>query len=368
MILTAAERVLAHLSGHWNAPEPRPAMTQEGIGEAVGVRRSHVPRVVRGLVRDGLVEERDGRIRGRGRKVRVYYLTSAGLARAREIVRGIEAEEIPLGEDRMTVGEYSRLHGLAPLDVVQSLFSRGTLPGPDREEAEFLGREQELSRLVAWFRGSRPVLVVYGSPGVGKTTLARRFLSKVTAHYHWREVRGARARDLLAGLADHFASRHRTATREGLEESLGKALAGLPFDLRGNDLLLVLDGYGEVPQDVVDVCRALVEAVELSGGARLLVLADEGTPVYCRFYDRAAVARNAVEELHLKGLSLEDARTLLGNPAISGEAMRRIFLLTKGVPLYLRLIRDGDIEGLIHRSRFTRAEASLLVYSRDAKQ
>ena len=366
MILTAAERVLAHLSAYWNVQEPRPGMTQEGIGEAVGLRRSHVPRVVKGLVRDGHLEERVGRVRGRGRRVRVYFLTPAGLSRAREIVRGIESEEIPVGQDKMTVGEYCRLHGLTPLEVVQSLFSRGTLPGPEREEAEFLGRDQELSHLVAWFRGPRPAAAVYGSAGMGKTTLGRRFVSKITARYYWRDVRGVGARDLLDGIADHLATMHRKATREGLEESLEKGLQSLAFDLRGNDLLLVLDGYGEVEQGVVDLLRGLLEAVETSGAAKLLVLADEGTPAYCRFYDRTAIARDAVEELRLKGLSIDDTRTLLGNPAIPEEALKRIYLLTKGTPLYLRLIRDGDAEGLVRRSRFTRAEANLLVFSRTA--
>jgi len=105
----------------------------------------------------------------------------------------------------------------------------------------------------------------------------------------------------------------------------------------------------------------------LSGAAKLLVLADEGTPAYCRLYDRSSLEKKEVEEIHLKGLPLEDAKTLLGNPAIPAEALKRIYLLTKGTPLYLRLIRDADTEGLLRRSRFTRAEASLLVFSRSAK-
>jgi predicted transcriptional regulator len=367
VILTAAERVLAHLSKTWNAKEPRTDMTQQGIAVAVGMRRSHVPRVVKALVREGLIEETSGRVKGRGRKVKLYGLTPAGFARAREIVRSIEGEVIIVGEDRMTVGEYSRLHGLRPLDVVQSLFARGTLPGPTEEETDFIGRDKELSRLVAWFRGDRPVLVVYGATGMGKTTLGRRFLGKVTARYHWRDVQGVTAREILAGLADTLASSHRVATRDGLEESFEKGIAGLPFDLRGFELLIVLDTYGEVGQEVVDLVRALVEAVGGARGSKLLVLADEGTPAYCMFYDRDATSRGVVEELRLKGLSKEDTRALLGNPELSGEAMQRIFLLTKGTPLYLRLIRDGDSEGLVRRSRFTRAEANLLVFSKDVK-
>jgi len=364
VILTAAERVLAHLSAYWNIQEPRAEMTQEGLGTAVNLRRSHVPRVVKALIRDGFLEERQGRIKGRGRRVRIYSLTPAGLSRAREIVRGIEAEEIPVGQDRMTVGEYCRLHGLAPLDVVQSLFSRGTLPGPEREEAEFLGRERELSALVAWFKGPVPTMVVYGGGGMGKTTLARTFLSKVVTRFYWRDVRGRPARELVAGLADHLATQHRTATRDGLEESLERGIEGLHFDLRGNSLLLVLDGYGEAEQAVVEAVRTLLDAVHLSGAAKLLVLADEGTPSYCRLYDRAALEHKEVEEIHLKGLPLEAAKTMLGNPAIPAEALKRIYLLTKGTPLYLRLVRDGDTEGLLRRSRFTRAEANLLVFSR----
>ena len=56
---------------------------------------------------------------------------------------------------------------------------------------------------------------------------------------------------------------------------------------------------------------------------------------------------------------------MLGNPNIAEEALRRIYLLTKGCPLYLKLIREGDAEALKARSRFTTAEVNLLLFSRD---
>jgi len=64
-------------------------------------------------------------------------------------------------------------------------------------------------------------------------------------------------------------------------------------------------------------------------------------------------------------LAHEESRELLGTPDIAEEALRRIYLLTKGCPLYLELIREGDAKGLKARSRFTTAEINLLLFSRD---
>ena len=63
------------------------------------------------------------------------------------------------------------------------------------------------------------------------------------------------------------------------------------------------------------------------------------------------------------GLDIEDCRAILGNPAIEDEALRRVFLLTKGCPLFLRAIREGDDATLRANSRFTTAEIRLLLYS-----
>ena len=76
MELTAAERVLLHLHGFWNAREPGREGTQAGIAEGARLLRSHVPRTLKGLQGEGFVEARDARLLGRNRKVRVYGNTA----------------------------------------------------------------------------------------------------------------------------------------------------------------------------------------------------------------------------------------------------------------------------------------------------
>ena len=99
------------------------------------------------------------------------------------------------------------------------------------------------------------------------------------------------------------------------------------------------------------------------GRGKLLVLAQESTPVYCRFYSKGDIDGGRVAEWHLRGLDLEGCRAMLGRATIDPEALRRVYLLTKGCPLYLRAIREGDEETLRAYSRFTKAEIRLLIYS-----
>lgn len=65
--LSVNDRVLLHLSRFATdiQPEEQPAeCTQAGIAFAVGISRTHVPRTVRGLIKDGLVEEITARVKG----------------------------------------------------------------------------------------------------------------------------------------------------------------------------------------------------------------------------------------------------------------------------------------------------------------
>ena len=359
VILTSAERVLLHLHGQLGSRTPGRESTQAGIAEGAHVLRSHVPRTLKALSEEGLVESRDARLLGRTRRTTVYVLTPAGVARARELVDAADGRTVEVDGRTATLGEARRALGLTAVEALASLDDRGRLAGhvPPSEDRELVQRDEALAFLRRWRAGGARVAAVYGSKGMGKTALGRAF---------------ARAVDRVAWIDLHpddtletFAATVAEATRSPVEdpadpESVATALAGA-FDSGVH--LIVVDGYGEVPEGVVDVLRAFLRTDASGKELKLLVLAQETTPAYCRFYGEPERRAGLVVEQHLRGLDLEGCRTLLSNPSIPDDALRRIYLLTKGCPLYLQYIREGDEYGLRQSSRFTKAEIRLLLYS-----
>ena len=361
MLLTAAERVLLHLLPLWNTKEALPEATQEGISAGTGLRRSHVPRAVKRLVADGSAEVREGRLRGRGRKVRVYALSEAGIRRGRELLAGLESEEVGFGDRRVTIRDLARELRLGPAEIVAGLddagFYRPRQAAISVPETDLIERDAELTALAEWLRGPIPAAVVYGSRGMGKTALARAFCAGARRPAPWVDVVGDDPEGMRRDLASSLTNLGGSGTPEGIER-----------DVAALKPLVVLDGYGEVVEGVVDAVAGLLATVAANPGAKLLVLAQDSTPSYCRFYGTPEVRKGVVLELRLKGLSQEGTRRLLANPAIGAEALRQVYLLTKGCPLYLVLIRDGNAARLREVSRFTPAEIRLLLFSRAASR
>ena len=359
MILTAAERVLLHLHPLWNVKDAVAEATQEGISDGTGLRRSHVPRAVKRLLEDGSAEVREGRLRGRGRKVRVYALTEAGIRRARELLEGLGSEEVRFGDRRVAIRDLAAELRVAPGEIVAGVDDAGvyrprqvalTVP-----KSDLIEREPELAALAEWLKGPVPAFIVYGSRGMGKTALARAFCAGIRRPATWIDLTADEPESLRRDLAASLRSLGGSGTPEAIERDIP---ALKPF--------VVLDGYGEVAEGVVDAVAALLATVAANPGTKLLVLAQEATPSYCRFYGAAEVRKGTVRETRLKGLSPEGTRRLLGNPAIGAEPLRQVYLLTKGCPLHLTLIRDGNGAKLREVSRFTPAEIRLLLFSRAA--
>ncbi len=358
MDLTAAERVLVHLHAFWNAPEPGRERTQTGIAEGAKILRSHVPRALQALQEEGLVDSQDARLRGHTRKVRVYGLTEAGVRRARQLVGEIDTATVDVDGRRTTLGDARKTLGLSPLAALGSIDAEGRLRPPvaQLEQPILLQRDEDLAFLRRWLVGPAPLAVVYGSRGMGKTALGWAFARSVSRAVWMEILPGA---DLEAFARSLAAS---TGVRTVDPEDPESAADGLARVFGGGTKLLVVDGYGDVAEGIVDTMTAFLRRAK-GVGAKALVLAQEATPAYCRFYGRKDLQVGLVAERHLRGLDLDGCRELLEKPDIDDEALRRIFLLTKGCPLYLRAIREGDEATLRAQSRFTKAEIRLLLYS-----
>ena len=357
MELTAAERVLVHLHGFWNVPDPGRETTQAGIAEGARLLRSHVPRTLRSLAEEGLLESRETRLRGQTRKVRIHLLSEAGVRRARQILSEIDGIRVEVDGRTTTLGEGRKALGLPALEALGSIDTQGRLRPrvTQLERPNLLQREEDLGFLRRWLAGAVPVAVIFGSRGMGKTALGWAFAETVPRSV-WAEIPPDAD---LEGLAASLASA--TGIRTEAPDEPDAVAAVLPGTFARGTKLVVLDGYGDVAEPIVDALRAFLRAA--GGTMKVLVLAQESTPAYCRFYGRSEVDGGRVVERHLRGLDLEGCWTMLGIPQIEDEALRRIYLLTKGCPLYLRAIREGDEATLRAHSRFTTAEIRLLLYS-----
>ena len=96
MRLTVKEKLLLELGEHLcedDLGEYPIELTQKGLSESLGVRRSHIALSLQGLTEDKLVEVRKARIEGEARKQNTYMLTPSGLAKAKELKAKVLATE-----------------------------------------------------------------------------------------------------------------------------------------------------------------------------------------------------------------------------------------------------------------------------------
>lgn len=99
--LTVDERVILHLYEFIPYEEDFEApggITQAGIAKGVGIERKHVPRAVKKLISENLVETRVSHVKGGRQRKKVYYLTFEGKALARRIWESLAKKSVVIKE------------------------------------------------------------------------------------------------------------------------------------------------------------------------------------------------------------------------------------------------------------------------------
>jgi len=368
--LSVNERVLLHLSRFAAdvPPEEHPQeCSQAGIATSIGISRTHVPRAVKSLVKEGLVEELRARVAGHERRMSVYSITPEGVRRASMLWEELahvklvmrspgKVEEVAVGGIEEMIGRKQAIalvtrarDGVVDVANRRHTTVRDVVDAPDTDG--FLGRRDEMESMGAFMESDSDMLVILGNRGYGASALAGKFVDEL-GDYNvlWVSLASTRRPEELEGRLLGFA-------RKFLPESND------PLDALGiTDTIIVFDGYHSVTEETVEFFTAVVERVD---EAKVLITAREDTPAYNWFYHKKEVESGKVRELRLKGLDQASARTLLGNPRIEPEAFRRIYMMTRGSPNMLRMLRGKDFDGLKKNTVFTAEEIRYLLFLMD---
>jgi len=368
--LNVNDRVLLHLSRFATdmPPEESPSeTTQAGIAHAVGISRTHVPRAVKALIKEGLAEELTTRVKGHERRMSVYTITSEGLRRSEAIWKGILDTSFSVRNENtvtcMTGVQIESLLGRKKAVAAISQMSDGivAMEGSRRspirllekapEVPEFYDRDTELKAMEQFIESDAKALVVLGNRGYGTSALCRRFVDdQDESDVLWIPMDGP----LTA------KSIERTIVEFGRKVS--KDASSLQEVLALGDAIIVFDDYFKVSDEIVEFFTGLIEA---DGDAKIVITARQETPAYNWFYRKEHVDSGRIREIRVKGLDEASAMKLLGNPNLEKDALKRIMMLTRGQPMVLRLLRDGDQNGLRKNTVFTAEEIGYLMFLKD---
>ncbi|MBU0685486.1 MAG: hypothetical protein ABIE25_04860 [Thermoplasmatota archaeon] len=371
--LSVNDRVLLHLMRFATDVQPEEYLaecTQAGIAFAVGISRTHVPRAVKGLIKDGHVEELTARVKGHERRMNVYAITAEGLKNAEnlwraalddvftvitegETVRMIGKDiESKIGKKRAVAAVSQMRDGVVRVDENRPMPVRDLKDAPALEA--FYGREAELAAIDEFMDSDAKVLVALGNRGSGTTALARNF------------VEGLEDQDTLwIPLTASSTVKHIESKLVDFGRNVRKSVEGLQDVLRLENATFVFDDYFSVSDEVVEFFAALVDSVE---DAKVVVTARQETPAYNWFYQRKHIDSGIVRELKIKGLDQVGAKKLLGNDSIERDALRRILMMTHSQPMVLRMLKEGDFNGLKKNTPFTAEEIRYLLFLKDKTQ
>jgi len=375
------EKILLHLLCHdpsrideFNAPME---LAQEGIADAIGINRTHIPRSMKRLMEMGLIQEVSRHVHGARRKRKVYYLNSKGATAAKEISYRVLNSIVLVKENNTlverTLGEIrdNFPDGMGLLDLIGSLIPVGVFdPASFMENSEggskkgeeycmypeeipkakrFCGRKKELFRIREQLViDDIQMIVITGIAGIGKTSVAMQIVEEIKGemhifHHRFREF------DTLRKIGMEFAFFLAKAGYPELPQYLDSTVS-LDIDsalkitlntLKDFKALFVLDDYQKCSPRISAFVYEALKKIRPLTNIKFMIIGRERPSAYDR---TEAVVGNNIFELKLKGLSKEDSRLMLGLGPDDEELLTDIYRITEGHPLSIELIGSGDRE------------------------
>ncbi len=382
--LTVDRKILLHLYEVKHSEmdfEVPQSVVQDGIAEAVSIRRDNIPRTMKKLKEEDLVNDILKRIKGLPRKRKAYFLTDKGLEYAKQVKDEIAYHKVFLQLIDGSIKEIymkdlaSYLSINMPLidihqlvnddDLVTEKEIRGFLSGevepPGRLGSEgfvsfiqdvpmpkrFYGRDEELLLIDQWLEDTGgSILSITGIAGIGKTTLAAKAVKDMEGKMHvmwyrfhrWDSLRNvlysmARFLDQLgrSGLKTYLDSNTRLESKE-YYSIIESSLTDVP-------LFMVFDDFQRAADEIVDLFSNLKEIVPQMESLKIIVVGRQVFP----FYDRSDVlVKSVVKELNLTGLDRKSCRGLLKIRDVGEDLFEKVYEITKGHPLFIQLILSAE--------------------------
>jgi tetratricopeptide (TPR) repeat protein len=371
-LLSSDERVILHLLAyhkfHQDDTAPR-AITQEGIASATNIGRNNVSKIVTSLANQGDVEIRTKHVKGLPSVRRVYALTPKGFKRALALKEEIEKTEVTVvdfngNETNESVGNLNiflpKSYTLLELamGVIRGRFDctafhnmkikeeRRFVDYTDRKPTirTFVGRENELKKLNDFLESSRTkVIVVYGIPGIGKTTLLAKFAQEVRnkINVFWYRLNDwVTQKIFLTPLAEFLSQMGKKGLERFISQtenpSIGEICHILETDLKDANALILIDDVHKADARIIELLRAFLGIIDHLPGIKVACTSRE-VP---NFYTRKDVFSGLVEEIALEGLDKESSIKILKSRSIPDRYLDDLVKATKGHPLFLELVDE----------------------------
>jgi len=400
-----SDRIVLHLweqdfqADHYSVTSD---VTRSGIAESCALHPPNVSRAMRQLISQGYITQHSRSVRGDNRRQKTWQLTDDGRELAREriselrslniLVRSKEGNVLEIRADEAA----NKLHaGLSLLQILMHAQHEGVLnfgdirfgalvrkyedkpePGtislltgahstyhtnPPKTRTVH-GRKDELGELDEWLNSEKPLLVISGIAGCGKTTLASHWISEMMDANHNLKTMYYPCHPWDSPLGIATSLLHRIGITGDSEDPYSiletlpyKPAARLEIDAfrrrltahlldekndtedggQSDEILVVLDDVHNIGTKGDHLFGALLQTAEKTK-LRLLMISRTSLA----FYDRRYVhTLDKVSELALSGLSPEEIEAWIEMIHVpENAAASEIHRITGGHPLAVELL------------------------------